>query len=64
MQSTTRATGALTLEPPAPAGAQGHLADADLETFRGLAAADTLSWQACPNTPTAGRDCCVGGTQS
>lgn len=40
---------------------QGDLGDWELERFGGIAAS-TKDWGTCPGTPTAGRDCCVGGT--
>jgi hypothetical protein len=41
--------------------AQGALRDSELEGF-GLSASNTRDWNTCPNTPTAGPNCCVGGT--
>jgi hypothetical protein len=40
---------------------QGALSDLELDQLGGIAAS-TTDWGKCPGTPTAGSDCCVGGT--
>jgi hypothetical protein len=60
--STLTETPEISLVPEPSDNPQGLLADTDLERFGGLAAKATHDWKTCPNTPTAARDCCVGGT--